>query len=67
MGGPDVALKVLQSIAGIRDELEAHGAQPLVEGMVEPDAERANNAEEAEVEVDVSAVYKELLTLSDTR
>ena len=43
-----------------------HGEKPLVEGVVESEADRDNNVEEAEVEVDVSAVYKELITLAAT-
>ena len=66
MGGPDSALKVVQLISSIREELEAHGSKPLVEGAVESEANRYNNVEEAEVEVDVSAVYKELITLAAT-
>ena len=43
-----------------------HGAKPLVKGMAESVANTDDNAEEIEVEVDVRAVYKELITLSET-
>ena len=36
--------------------MDAHGEKTLVEEMVESDADRADNAEEAEFEVDVSTV-----------
>ena len=58
MGRPDADLKVIQSITSIREELEAHGDKLLVGGMVELGADRADNAEGAEVKVDMSAVYK---------
>ena len=45
MGGPDAALKVLQSIENIREEMEVHGAKPLVHWMVESGADRADNVE----------------------
>ena len=64
MGGTDVELSVLQSIASIREDSKAHREKRLVEEMVELDADRDNNADEAEVEVDVSAVYKDLITLN---
>ena len=66
VGGPDAALEVLRSIASIREDMEAHGLNPLVEGMAESDADRDDNAEESEVRVDVSAVYKDLITLDAT-
>ena len=50
----------------IREELKAHGANPLVGGMVELDDDMDDNAEEAEVEVYMSAVYKDLITLAAT-
>ena len=65
--GPGAALKFLQSIARIREEMEVHGKKPLVRRMVESDADRANNTEEAEFEVGVSAFYKELITLDEAR
>ena len=34
--------------------------------MVESDSDRANNAEEEEVEVNMSTVYKDLITLAAT-
>ena len=47
VGGPDSALKVIQSVSSIKEELEAHGEKPLIKGMVESDAGRADNTEEA--------------------
>ena len=38
----------------------------MVKGVVELDDDRADNSEEAEVEVETSAVYKELITLDET-
>ena len=46
MGGPDTSLKVLQSVASIREDLEENEARPLVEGMVESGVDRADNADE---------------------
>ena len=46
--------------------MEVHGEKPLVEGMAESNADRADNTEEAEVEVDVSAIYTQLITLDAT-
>ena len=62
----DAYLKVLQLISIIREDLEDYGAKPLVEGIVELDAYRADNAEEAEFEVEVSAVHNNLITLAAT-
>ena len=45
MGGPDASLKVLQSIENIREEMEVHVANPLVQWMVESGADTADNAE----------------------
>ena len=42
-GKPDAYLKVLQSIVSIREELDTYKVKPLVEGMVESDAGRADN------------------------
>ena len=46
--------------------MEVHGEKPLVEGMAESNADRADNKEKAEVEVDVKAVYTELINLDAT-
>ena len=40
--------------------------KPLVEEVVELYADRADDAKQAEVEVGVSVVYKELITLAET-
>ena len=59
-------LKGLQSIASIREEMEAYGEKPLVNEMVELDTGRADNAEETEVKVDMRTIQKDLITVDAT-
>ena len=49
-----------------REDLQAYGEKPLVEDMFELDPNRDDDAEESEVEVDISAVQKYLITLGET-